>query len=147
LKSITAVIGAVSLVLLSAGCAQMTDTGVEMLEIRTDRAEYALGDTARVTFTNIGSEPVGCSDRIGCIATVQRQTGDSQWLDIIDPDCGIVTIKTRTLPGDSFVQEFAMESPTFEIGTVYRWRLNVAEESRHLFIGWHSNAFWVVESR
>jgi hypothetical protein len=131
---------------LAAGCAQMTDTEIEHLEIRTDRVEYAYGDTLLLTFTNVGSRPAGISEIHGCITTLQWKSSEGGWIDIENPSCWIRTAGARLPPGQSFTQRFPI-TPGYEIGTVYRWRLNVAEESRHMFIGWHSNAFRVVESR
>jgi hypothetical protein len=108
-----------------SACASLTDSEFSRLELETDRATYAMGDTIVLTVTNAGSRPWNflSADQWACLTTVERRDADG-WVDIVPPEAcrDLVTPLSTLQPGARWIEEVAVEGPLFAPGERYRWR-------------------------
>ena len=111
-----------------AACASPTANEPQVVELRTDRSSYVLGDTARLTLTNLGPHAVYAS-LSACNMNVERWLGNTWesagWFAEV---CIMESNNQIVQPGDSGARGFKAVAPPFSpLGGEYRFRVAVFE--------------------
>lgn len=122
-----------------AACDEVFFAGADDIFLRTDRSEYAAGDTAVLRLVNESGAPVGYNL---CAHLVQRQTAEGGWVDTLyghESLCPLPRYELRHGDSDTYPAPLDEETPA---GT-YRFRTRVDTRSEGEF-SVHSRSF-VVE--
>jgi hypothetical protein len=120
----------VTLLFLSiAACASTTGNGEQMVELRTNRSSYHLGQNGKVTLTNQG--PGAVYGELGCRLTVQYDSNGT-WGDAGNLPNSACTLEGRSIPvlaaGASMEQEFAIVGSEFgPLGGKFRFYITVVD--------------------
>ena len=90
------------LALSAAACGNAFVASDPLVEVTTDRAAYAPGDTVRVTFRNVSGEVLGYNL---CVSKLDRRSGDA-WttVDEFPGPGGACTLELRSLREGESVQ-------------------------------------------
>ncbi|MBD0321619.1 MAG: hypothetical protein ICV87_14880 [Gemmatimonadetes bacterium] len=90
------------LALSAAACGSGFVASDPAVEVATDRAAYAPGDTVRVTLRNVSGETLGYNL---CISKLDRRAADA-WttVDVFPGPGGACSMELRTLPAGESVQ-------------------------------------------
>jgi hypothetical protein len=97
-----------------AACVSPTANEPQVVELRTDRSSYVVGDTARLTLTNQGPHAVYATLSV-CNLNVERSVGDS-WESAGGFNVACVQVFGRRLePGASTEQEIKIVIPPFAL--------------------------------
>jgi hypothetical protein len=133
---------------LLVACASLTDAEFSRLDLTTDRAAYAMGDTVVLTVTNAGSRAWNfvSPEEWACLTTVERLDEDG-WVDIVSRDhCNDFRTPLSYLePGERWSTRLAVEPPLFEPGERYRWRWKTGDDQAPSAVLLPSNEIVIVD--
>lgn len=103
------------LALSAAACGNAFVASDPAVEVTTDRAAYAPGDTVRVTMRNVSGESLGYNL---CVSKLDRRSADA-WatVDVFPGPGGACTMELRHLPAGESVQTRRVIPAATEAGT------------------------------
>ena len=116
----------------------------QQIDFSTDRARYAIGDTAWLTVTNRGPDRVWPRDMMSCSLEAERRVGEA-WEFFSEPgrlSCrGLNPLES----GEEIRRWIVVTGDDFEPGSEYRFKTRHVGTSRTSVFEIFSNSF-VVES-